>query len=400
EYFNTIQPIPTTLHTTQPTTTTSQDPATDTTTTVTCYRKVNRVLNQPQDTMWDITRENSVIKAVPNCTKCLVNPCTHHSQSQHSALYINNDKTVVKTCFSCGSEFLNKSHSKKIINVFNVILNNDIENTVYQELVQDLLEISRASAYKRQKDTGVVYKQVKPYAYVRYKDPMDYLNEIFFGDPQFKSHVQNMDNLVKYMKQYDDPAFPFLVYSAQHIGFSNGVLDTVTCEFDENPTGDITVRKYIDLPFTGSTETPLMDRVLDYQFSPEVRDFIYTCIGRLFGIRDNWGFMLYLLGEAGCGKSLLLDVVSACFENVGAISDSYETKYGLSYLYNKDIVICDDLPKDIHKIFPQQAFQTIITGGTISTAVKNGDALTIQWKTPLLFAGNWLPSYIDKGQVS
>ncbi|NDD84750.1 hypothetical protein EBZ38_10855, partial [bacterium] len=33
-------------------------------------------------------------------------------------------------------------------------------------------------------------------------------------------------------------------------------------------------------------------------------------------------------------------------------------------------------------------------------AVKNGDALTIQWKTPLLFAGNWLPSYIDKGQVS
>jgi len=35
-------------------------------------------------------------------------------------------------------------------------------------------------------------------------------------------------------------------------------------------------------------------------------------------------------------------------------------------------------PKDIHNIFPQQTFQTIITGGKISTAVKNGDALTIQ----------------------
>ena len=32
--------------------------------------------------------------------------------------------------------------------------------------------------------------------------------------------------------------------------------------------------------------------------------------------------------------------------------------------------------------------------------MKNGDALNIEWNVPLLFAGNWLPDYLDKGQVS
>jgi phage/plasmid-associated DNA primase len=367
---------------------------------VVCYKKVNTLLNQPNDTTWDIERQDKGIKAVPNCKKCLLNPCKEHSQEKHSALYINNDKTVIKTCFSCGSDVLDKRESKKIFNVFNVIMNiKDVETTMYQQLVKELVDLSKEGNYKREKGSGIVYKQVKSYAYVKYKSPMDFLNEVFYGDVDFKSHVQNMDNLVKFMKQYDDPSFPFLEYCKDYIGFRNGVLNVVTCNFDQNPEG-IVVKKYIDQEFIGSIETPLMDKVLDYQFSAEVRDFIYGCLGRLFGIRDNWGFMLYLLGEAGCGKSLILDVVSECFNNVGAIGDSYETKYGLSYLYDKDIVICDDLPKDIHKIFPQQAFQTIITGGKIPTAVKNGDALTIEWKTPLLFAGNWLPSYLDKGQIS
>jgi hypothetical protein len=58
------------------------------------------------------------------------------------------------------------------------------------------------------------------------------------------------------------------------------------------------------------------------------------------------------------------------------------------------------LPKDIHKVFPQQTFQSIITRGKVPISVKGGDAFTIEWKTPLLFAGNWFPNYIDKGQIS
>ena len=191
------------------------------------------------------------------------------------------------------------------------------------------------------------------------------------------NNVNNMDNLIKYMRQYNNPDFPFLEYNKDYIGFNNGVLNIITCEFSEESelnNCNFIVKKYIDKPFEYSLETPLMDSVLNYQFDKEVTSFIYTCLGRMFGIRDNFGFMLYLLGEAGTGKSLIINILSACFNNIGAVSDSFETKYGLGYLYNKDIIVCDDLPKDINKIFPQQIFQSCITQGTISTAVKNGDA--------------------------
>jgi hypothetical protein len=120
----------------------------------------------------------------------------------------------------------------------------------------------------------------------------------------------------------------------------------------------------------------------------------------MFEIRDNYGFMLYLLGEAGCGKSVIIDILSECFNNVSSINESYEVKYGLASLYDKDIIVCDDLPKNISNIFPQQTFQSCVTGGKVSTAVKNKDAITMDWKVPMLWAGNWLPDYLDKGQIS
>ena len=43
----------------------------------------------------------------------------------------------------------------------------------------------------------------------------------------------------------------------------------------------------------------------------------------------------------------------------------------------------------------------MITNGSVSSAVKNKDAIVVdQWKVPFLFAGNWFPSYLDKGQIS
>ena len=363
------------------------------------YEKANKILNLPINTDWTIVKNDNGHKAVPKCLECLINPCKKHSQEQHSSLFINNDLSVVKSCFSCGSIVLDKRNSKKINNVFNIILNTQ-ENTVYQELVNDLLTQCKFHYYKREKHTGVVYKRVKPYAYVKYMEPMDFLNSILSDDPMFHSNVNNMDNLIKYMKQYDHIDCPFLEYNKHYLGFSNGVLNTITCEFFEIPATDLIVRKYFNVEFTYSLETPLMDKILDYQFTSDVRDFIYACLGRMFEIRDNYGFMLYLLGEAGCGKSVIIDILSECFNNVGCINESYEVKYGLASLYDKDIIVCDDLPKNISSIFPQQTFQSCVTGGKVSTAVKNKEAITMDWKVPMLWAGNWLPDYLDKGQVS
>jgi len=363
------------------------------------YQKANKILNLPINTNWTIVKNDNGHKAIPKCVECLLDPCKKHSQEQHSSLFINKDSSVIKNCFSCGSIVLDKHNSKKINNVFNIILNTQ-ENTVYQELVNDFLLECKKNLYKREKHTGIVYKRVKPYAYVKYMEPMDFLNSIFSDDPAFHSNINNMDNLIKYMKQYDHVDCPFLQYDKYYLGFSNGVLNIVTCEFTEIPPNNLVVRKYFDKEFTYSTDTPLMDKILDYQFNSDVRDFIYACLGRMFEIRDNYGFMLYLLGEAGCGKSVIIDILSECFNNVSSINESYEVKYGLASLYDKDIIVCDDLPKNISNIFPQQTFQSCVTGGKVSTAVKNKDAITMDWKVPMLWAGNWLPDYLDKGQIS
>jgi phage/plasmid-associated DNA primase len=289
-----------------------------------------------------------------------------------------------------------KKELKVLMKCLKIVLATE-ENSVFQTLTEDLLEITKSGNYKRDKQ-GIVYKQVKPYAYIRYKEPLDFLNEIFLDDKTFMSHVNNMDNMVKFMKQTNNSNFPFIEYDKDYLGFSNGVLNKVTCEFTE--IANVTVKKYFDQEFNYTTDTPLMDSILDYQFNPETRDFIYACLGRLFGIRDTLGFMLYLLGEPGCGKSLIIDIMCECFDNIGAIGSTFEEKFGLSFLYNKDVVVCDDLPKNISKLFPQQTFQTIITCGKIPVSVKGGDGFTIDWNVPLLWAGNWFPDYIDKGQIS
>ena len=204
------------------------------------------------------------------------------------------------------------------------------------------------------------------------------------------------------MKDYNHSNFPFLNVNDEYIGFENGILNIADlCFNEEYDNSDIIVKKYFDKPFSYSMETPLFDKVLDFQFGSDVRDFIYACLGRIFKIQDNFGFMLYLLGEAGCGKSVIINIIKHCCANIGVLNESYEVKYGISYFSDKDVILCDDLTKNIDKIFPQQTFQTMITNGSVSSAVKNKDAITIEkWNIPLLFAGNWFPSYLDKGQIS
>lgn len=364
------------------------------------HKKINKLLKLPYETGWITSAIVNGTKAVPtNCMMCLIDPNKDHINHSNCSLFINNDKSVVKNCSEYGLENINKTDAKKITNYFIV---DTQENTIYQGLLQDLLDIALENNYKKEENTGIVYKQVKRYAYIKYLEPQPFLNDIFFNDKAFRGNVNSMKNMIIFMKQYNCPEFPFIITNKDYLGFTNGVFNTITCEFtkEKDFNDDFIVRKYFNHEFTGEFNTPLMDSVLDHQFKSDVRDFIYASLGRLFGIRDTFGFMLYLLGEANTGKSMCIDIISECFNNVGAINDNFEQKFGLAYLYNKDIIICDDLPKNIANVFPQQTFQTICTNGKINIAVKGGASFTEEWKVPLLFAGNWLPNFIDKGQIS
>jgi hypothetical protein len=172
------------------------------------YQKINNILHLPINTDWTIVKTDTGHKAVTNCSKCILNSSKQHTQQQLSCLFINDDMSVVKSCYSCGSVVMDKITSKKINAVFNIILNK--KNTIFQELVHKFLLECKLCNYKREKHTGVIYRQVDSHGYVKYMEPMDFLNSIFKNDPIFSSDVNNMNNLIKYMKQYNHVDCPFL----------------------------------------------------------------------------------------------------------------------------------------------------------------------------------------------
>lgn len=79
--------------------------------------------------------------------------------------------------------------------------------TMYRDI---LLSFTKNGDFKREKETGMVYKPVRPYIYARYKSPHDF--EVFDVVVQSPSLAQlrTLKHLEKYMKQYDHFDFPFL----------------------------------------------------------------------------------------------------------------------------------------------------------------------------------------------
>ncbi|KAI9326606.1 hypothetical protein DFJ73DRAFT_766709 [Zopfochytrium polystomum] len=229
--------------------------------------------------------------------------------------------------------------------------------------------------------TGAVYKRKRAFAYELFiEKPEKFLNTILRGNPMWLSNAYNIQKLSLYMTKYDDHNFPYLETDEAWYGFKNGIYNIETCEFVEIPEGcddveeeyiceeklgEKVVRKYFDINFRKTLNTENFDKVLKYQFNDEVVEFIYAMIGRMFGIRDKWDVMLYLLGESGCGKSVVLDVVRSFFDKVGNINETFEDKFGLGYIKDKDIVISDNLPKEIHRFLPQQTFQSMVSGGNM-----------------------------------
>ncbi len=371
-------------------------------------RKFNRAFGMDMDAQWYLCKGANGYKCVPDCQRCLINTGRLHSKTGKSAVFFNNDRSVVLHCWSCGTRaIMDKPEAKKLFTQFNVIINvQGEENNTYQNLVQNMIDVAATENLLREEESGVVFKPVDPsiiYAYVRYMEPRPFLNKLFMADRDFRSNVNNMDKLTKFLKEFDDETFSFIKIDKNYIGFQNGVLNIVSLVFTPKAEIDskFVVRKYFPVDFTHSLDTPLFDAVLNYQFTPEVRDFVYFFLGRLFGIRDTYQFMPLLMGLPGCGKSLIIEVMCECFDKVGAIGTTFEEKFGLGNLYDKELIVCDDLPKDIARILPQQTFQSMVSLGKVPVAIKGKLGFTVDWDIPMIWASNFsLSSYLDKGQIS
>ena len=103
----------------------------------------------------------------------------------------------------------------------------------------------------------------------------DYIRQVLHGDEEYRSDPRLLKVLGTYMSEYDEDDFPRLVHDEGLLSFSNGVYVLSDDRFVEYADEEATLpfrmrgraaRHHIPLPFTGSTDTPLFDKLLAPQF--------------------------------------------------------------------------------------------------------------------------------------
>lgn len=161
----------------------------------------------------------------------------------------------------------------------------------------------------------------------------------------------------------------------------------VSCKFNDVTTIDVE-----------SIPCPAFQKIVDFQrFEKDTIYWFMAMLGRLLhktGM-DDWQVMLFLKGVAGCGKSTILLLMESLFlpDRVGTLESEGEVTFGLGPLVDKSLVVCPEVKRKFN--LPQGTLQSMITGESVSAAVKYKDPKQVKWETPLLFAGNELPNWTD-----
>jgi len=191
----------------------------------------------------------------------------------------------------------------------------------------------------------------------------------------------------------------FVPYGTSHPYINN---HSVACKYfkqnfdncDETPK---------DSWFDIMEKCPNFKKILDYQeFSEEVQMWLCIFMGRnAFDISDleNWQCLMFLLGQAGSGKStILMKILQKWYEeeDVGIISNNIDKKYGIKPHASKFMVVAPEVSESFH--MEQTDWQMIVEGGrnTYSEKYKNDE--TITWKTHLSMGGNQIPRYKNNSE--
>lgn len=276
------------------------------------------------------------------------------------------------------------------------------------EIVRDKL-VADARGKKLRKRGGDIYEPVAdcPCAYVVKCTYEKFITSVLRGDAVFRRSTKRYRELLEYITVYDEEELPLLVVDRDIMSFSNGVLRLTTGVFSrytgmDTETAKLVARHHICQPYLESTTTPLLDRILDAQFSKEVAHVLMALIGRCFftvGQLDEWQVMLFMVGVGGTGKSLILNIVQQLFAAgmVGTLAAKGEEIFGMANLVDKELILGRDMPAKMSGCLPQEIMQTMTAGEDMGIPRKGKEALFVRWTAPLIFAGNHQPDYTNTG---
>ena len=244
--------------------------------------------------------------------------------------------------------------------------------------------------------------------------------------------ISNINNAERYFMEYVGPELPELIKDRHLFAFKNGNYIT---KYNISAPGDIPVYKDVFVPYGVAHPyissyvvackyhdsifnnfddceddwfkiieyCPTFKEVLNYQeFPEEIQKWLCIFMGRMcfdIGELDNWQVLLYLLGQAGAGKSTILMKILQKFyeeEDVGIISNNIDAKYGIKPHVNKFMVIAPEIAENFK--MEQTDWQLLVEGGrnTYSEKYKNDE--TIDWKVPMTMGGNKIMRYKNNSE--
>jgi hypothetical protein len=226
----------------------------------------------------------------------------------------------------------------------------------------------------------------------------------------------------------EDDFFPLIKKRRWFTSWKNGIYCDTTNDFYEygsneyNLLGDeVVCSKHFDLYFDNyayqkamhynsatkkfeedivpegfmNIETPDFEKILnDQQFTYHEKMWMYVLIGRmLYEIKehDNWQRVPWFYGQAGTGKSLILDVILNFYDttDVGYVNNTIEKTFYMQNLYEKFLFVIGDVRKQFG--IEEGDLAKLISGEGVSIARKNRDAIMKQSSTPFAISSNEFP---------
>lgn len=331
------------------------------------------------------------------------------------------------------------SQNEDTSSLFKFVPLNADKNTSFQNLLLYLLEELSEQEYARYGDS--LYKKIKTkdgyqtYAWEKHIKIKQYIIEKCrktYKFDQWKNMTSGSNNLkqaVEYLSECPDDELLSLEKDRHIFSFKNGIYITKVNEgTDENPiwgsifykygsymdqnyiNGKTVASKYFDENFNDypnlktedwfmiMNDCPNFKKILDYQgFSVDVQKWLCIFMGKTaydIGELENWQAVMYLLGQAGAGKSTILTKILQNWyeeDDVGIIPNNIERQFGLKPHINKKIVLAPEMQGDCK--LEQTDWQLIVEGGKNSFAEKNKNAESEYWKVPMAMAGNQLIKY-------
>jgi hypothetical protein len=137
--------------------------------------------------------------------------------------------------------------------------------------------------------------------------------------------------------------------------------------------------------------TPDTNRMAALIFLAMLGRLLYSFRDKHGHLFDNWQRILFVKGLAGTGKSTIAQIVKNIYpaNQVGTINSKCEENFPIYSLYDKYLWMCPEVRYNFG--LDTALFQSMVSGDSISIAIKNKDAVAVDWNIPGLIIGNQFP---------